>query len=342
MIRLLPKKYATKTTQTQSFTAATKVLNIPELLEQILYFVLTSSPTQDTPTICKTANTLRSISPVWAGTIDGSPTLSTLAFRNRKLPPDQKGDLNIPFLQCLRFELSEIEKLRCVKGKAIGLKELKQFKKSQRIPHPKSQRLRRALGLPKYPSSSTKYLASDILLMQPTPEKVSTYIHFIGLADRTWKKWLERSCRQEDLHGSESSVEFHLWHKIVNSDGGGLTGADVVNALIKVLTEFYTPKTGMFEVTRIELAVGRFGSAAPASPVGTEYSYRWYIWNPKKIGPPTDIFDIILKVTEKIIWVAGVVSLAFTVTAEFIRLVVTEIISWIKEDIQSIRRRISR
>lgn len=335
MIKLLPSS---------SHSAATQVLNIPELLEQILYFVLTC-PTLDTPTCCKTANILRSISSIWAGTIDSSPTLSSLAFRNRKLSPTKNekrnGDLNIPFLQSLKYEFSEIEQLRYSQGIAIGLKELKQFKKSQRIPNPKFPKLRRALGLPKYPPSSTKYLASDVLLMQPPPPKtVDTYLHFSGWGDLAWIGWLERFSRPGDFHKLGNTIEFKYWYKITDSSGGnGITGADVVNALTKVLAAFYTFDKGFFEVLHIELAVGNIVSPAPQ--VGWEYMYRWYLWHPKRFGGGKDIFDIAMKVADDVIWVADVICLTVEVAGKFIALITQLILYWLQKPIRKLRRAVA-
>ncbi|KAF3220263.1 hypothetical protein TWF679_009642 [Orbilia oligospora] len=318
MIKLLPKS-PTKTTLkaiTSPSSPITQVLNIPELLEQILFFVLTS-PELDTPARCKTANILRSTSSIWAGTIDSSPALSALAFRNRKACPTDptgeaavaaagrsEGDLNIPFLQSLKYELSEIEQIRYHQGSSLGRKELKKIKASQRIITPPKftfQKLRKALRLPPPQKNlhSTKYLASDVLMIQPLPPKtINTYLHFSGWGCSEWTAWLQRFSRPgEDFYKFGNTIEFKYWYKITDSSGGNaITGADVINALTKVLTEFYTFNKGLFELVHIELAVGNISPSVPYNPMETptemEYMYRWYLWHPKKLGGESSVDHI--------------------------------------------------
>ncbi|EGX52847.1 hypothetical protein AOL_s00007g183 [Orbilia oligospora ATCC 24927] len=329
MIKLLPKS-PTKTTPQAIISpssAITQVLNIPELLEQILFFILTS-PELDTPARCKTANILRSTSSIWAGTIDSSPTLSALAFRNRKASPTNptggaaaareavprgaataaprsEGDLNIPFLQSLKYELSEIEQIKYYHGNSLGLKELKKIKNSQKIIKPSKltfQKLRKALRFTPQKTNlqSTKYLASDVLIIQPLPPKtINTYLHFSGWGCSEWVAWLRRFSRPDDFHKFGNTIEFKYWYKITDSSGGNaITGADVINALTKVLTEFYTFNKGLFEIIHIELAVGNISPSIPSSPIETpteiEYMYRWYLWHPEKFGGESSVDDIVL------------------------------------------------
>ncbi|KAK6499000.1 hypothetical protein TWF481_011570 [Arthrobotrys musiformis] len=289
-------KPPTKTTHffsSASSPAATKVLNIPELLEQILYFVLTS-PELDTQDRCKAANILRETSSTWAGTIDSSPTLSVFAFRNRKLSPTHiAGDINIPFLQCLKFELSEIDQLRNSQGTQVGLKDLKKFKNSQRVYMSRFPKLRKAVEVMKYPfspPSPIKYLASDVLLIQPPPPSTTgIYLHFYGWGDLAWIGWLGRYSKPYDHHKLGNTIEFKYWHKVTSSSSGdgnssnNVTGADLVNALTKVLEAFYSFDKGFFEVLRIELTVGNVDPPRSISG-GIDYMYRWYLWNPKKFG----------------------------------------------------------
>ncbi|TGJ63127.1 hypothetical protein EYR41_011070 [Orbilia oligospora] len=372
MIKLFPKSPTKTTPQTiiSPSSAITQVLNIPELLEQILFFILTS-PELDTPARCKTANILRSTSSIWAGTIDSSPALSALAFRNRKASPTNPtgeaaargavprgaaarsdGDLNIPFLQSLKYELSEIEQIRYYHGNSLGLKELKKIKNSQRIINPPKftfQKLRKALRLPPKRTKlhSTKYLASDVLIIQPLPPKtINTYLHFSGWGCSEWAAWLRRFSRPEDFHKFGNTIEFKYWYKITDSSGGNaITGADVINALTKVLTEFYTFNKGLFEIIHIELAVGNILSSVPSSPIETpteiEYMYRWYLWHPKKLGGPTGIYDIVIIIVEEVMWGAGVILVTIQCTGTFICFATAWLLERLKEGIKALRRTVA-
>ncbi|KAK6513738.1 hypothetical protein TWF506_008175 [Arthrobotrys conoides] len=328
MIKLLAK-YPTKTTPPTApppSSAITKVLNIPELLEQILYFVLIS-PKPDLPATCKTANILRSTSSLWAGTIDSSPSLSALAFRNLRLCSTIEGgggDLNIPFLQSLSYELSEILQIRYHRGKLIGLKGIKEFQKSQRLKKPRFQNLKKSLGFPqnnhhynhRHRGTTTKYLKSDVLIISPPPPKtVNTYLHFSGWGCSKWMAWLGAFSRPEDFYESSNTIAFKFWYKITDSSGGNaITGTDLVDALTKLITAFCAFDKGLFEVTHIELSVGNIAPRPfPTAPLSMDHMYRWYLWYPKRLGGLTDryIFNIVVKVVNGVVCVVGLIYLLF-------------------------------
>ncbi|KAK6523522.1 hypothetical protein TWF281_001505 [Arthrobotrys megalospora] len=286
-------------TKTTLSPAASAVLNIPELLEQILYFVIITSP-PDPSNSCKTANILRATSSRWAGLIDSSPTLSTLAFRSRKPSTNPHGELCIPFLQSLKYELSEIDQIRVYQGHMMGYKELQQFISAQKKSTPIFLKVRETLGLPRYSPSTTKYLLTDMLLTQPPlPDTVNTYIYFTGWGSTKWKDALQKFCRPGDLQNMGYSIEFKYWYKVTNCSGGSgdITVADVVNALTKALATFYGFKGGYFEVLHIELTVGNSRHETSAS-ASVDYMYRWYLWNPGRFGGRKDLFDVAIWIVE--------------------------------------------
>ncbi|KAK6352259.1 hypothetical protein TWF730_009090 [Orbilia blumenaviensis] len=316
--------YTTKTTPIE-LSAATRVLYIPELLERILYFVITTSP-PDIATSCKTANILRFTCSLWAGTINSSPTLSALAFRNHKLPPNRIGNLCLPFLQSLQFEFSQIDQMRYFEGKTTGLTELKQFIASQKLSTPAFPAVRKALGLPTTQPSSAKYLGSNILLLQPPPpESASTYLYFSGWGNKEWLASLETHVRPGDLYRLGNTIEFNYWYKLTSSSGdGNITGADLVAALTSVLGSFYKFRGGFFEVLHVELVVGKPLSTPPS----IYYLHRWYLWHPKKFGGRGStrdlMFDFICDRIVDVISFAGYITLI--VAKEFI--IICEGVYW--------------
>ncbi|KAK6513737.1 hypothetical protein TWF506_008174 [Arthrobotrys conoides] len=238
----------TPTRPISTYTAAYQVLNLPELLEEIILYDLTTITTIATtrpshPRPHHWVNNwdrlthLRQVCKTWSIIIDFSPKLGRLVYRYPKICTYVKIEnlsLCEPFLWSLCCKMKKMSEIR----DWDGFGTVTEFD-----------------GFVREIAPSGGYVASNVFVSQPAVQAV--YIRFSGLADSTWLKDYEAFIRPVDYSRISSGRDYSYHYAVINNrdSGGGVTAEDLVNSLILVIGKFFSFGGGFRNLT-IDLAVG--------------------------------------------------------------------------------------
>ncbi|KAK6352258.1 hypothetical protein TWF730_009089 [Orbilia blumenaviensis] len=245
-------------------TAADRVLNLPELLEEIIrYDVVPFQLLNDhyfgpyPGFTWKRVNKLRGVSRRWCSIIDSSPRLSGPVFRYPKIWPYVKIEQLKPcgpFFDSLHRKMERISEIKNCGG-SNTFPQIEEFT-TKIIPY-------------------SGYITSDVFVSQPAMEAV--YVRFSGYANEPWLEGFEASVRPEDYSRVTKGYDYCYHYKVVNPRGGGVTVKDVVSSLIVVISNFFS-FAGEFRNVMIELAFGNWVSLEHAqflSVIGSQF-----LWQP--------------------------------------------------------------
>lgn len=223
-------------------TAAYRVLNLPELLEEIVLYDLSTISTTRSRSQPRhwnngwiRLNNLRRVSKRWSLVINCSPKLGKIIFRYPAIcsyVKIEKLRLCEPFLCSLGKKMRHMSEIKNYRG-ASTLTQFEEFR----------DKIAPLAG----------YTASGVFVSRPAVEAV--YIRFSGLADTFWLGGYEAFVRPVDYSRVSSSHDYCYHHKVINRRGGGVTAEDLVSSLLLVLCKFLSFE-GEFRNLTIDLAVG--------------------------------------------------------------------------------------
>ncbi|KAK6339810.1 hypothetical protein TWF718_009202 [Orbilia javanica] len=250
--------------QPQISAAALQVLNLPELLEEIILYDLSTISIGQSRTQPRhwnkgwvRLNQLRGVSKGWSSIIDHSPKLGKIVFRYPVTScyiKIERLSLCEPFLCSLGDKMKEMSEIKNFKG-ASTLEEFEIFTSSL--------------------APLAGYVSSNVFVSQPAVEAV--FIRFSGLANASWLRDYEAYVRPVDYSRVSSTQDYCYHYKVVNYRGGGVTAEDLVSSLMVVICKFFS-FDGQFRNLTIDLAVGNLMSSNNSGFLSIVTSRR--LWEP--------------------------------------------------------------